>query len=203
MTFGYLSLQCVVCLKFCKIVLLYWNLKCVLILFSFLLLPSTYINNLQISADPHSQEYFDQSDIDETESFSKFERMFDGYRKMFDQSISKSKNLGVVLRFLPGVVVQKKISMQGMVDLYRINPDFVERLIKSSILIEHPIPSHCISQPIPMIPSQYILDVYLSSFLQDRDRSQLYYCDPMLQHISICRHFLSLPDGSIAFRLQS
>ena len=39
---------------------------------------------------------------------------------MFDQSFSKSKDLGDMLRFLPGVVVQKHMSMQGMADLYRI-----------------------------------------------------------------------------------
>jgi hypothetical protein len=43
----------------------------------------------------------------------------------------------------------------------------------------------------------------LSGFLQDRDRSQLYYCDPMLQHIYICRHFLSFLNGSNASDLQS
>ena len=144
-----------------------------------------------MSADPHSRKYLDHSDIDKTEYISKFKRMFDGYRKMFDQSISKSKDLSEVLRLLPGVAVQKQISMQGMADLYRIKPDFVERLIKSSILTEQ------------LIPSRYIFDVYLSSFLRDRERSQLYYCDPMFQHISICRHFLSLMDGSNAFDLHS
>jgi hypothetical protein len=55
----------------------------------------------------------------------------DRYRKMFDQSLSKSKDLGDMLRFLPGVVVQKQMSMQGiMADLYRIEPDLLERLIK-------------------------------------------------------------------------
>ena len=80
--------------------------------------------------------------------------------------------------------------MQGMVDLYRIKPDLLERLIKSTIMIESIKPSPS---------SRYILDDYLSGFLQDRNRSQLYYCDPMLQHISICRRFLSLLDGSNAF----
>jgi hypothetical protein len=151
---------------------------------SVLRLPSTQlINNLQIGASAA------HSDIDETAEFiSKFQVKIDGYRKMFDQSISK--DLGVVLRFLPGVVVQKRMSMQGMADLYRIKPDFVERLIKSSILIDF--------QPGRVIPgpSCYILDDYLSRYLQDRDRSQHYYCDPMLQHISICRQILSSLDES-------
>ena len=45
------------------------------------------------------------------------------------------------------------------------------------------------------------IDLYLSGFLRDQDRSQLYYSDPMLQHISICRHFLSLLDRSNSFRV--
>ena len=110
---------------------------------------------------------------------------------MFDRSFSKSKDLDDMLRLLPGVVVQNHISMQGMADLYRIKPDLLERFIKSTV--EPLRPPHVSPN------SRYILDDYLSGFLQDRDRSQLYYCDPMLQHISICRHFLSLLDGSNAF----
>jgi hypothetical protein len=109
---------------------------------------------------------------------------------MFDQSFSKSKNLGDILRFLPGVVVQKQMSMQGMGHLYGVEPGLLERLIKSTI------------EPLKPYPSYFILDDYLFGFLQDRDRSQLYYCDPMQQHISICRHFLSLVDESNAFDLQ-
>ena len=41
-----------------------------------------------------------------------FEIMFDGYRKMIDQSFSKSKDLGDILRVLPGVVVQKRLTME-------------------------------------------------------------------------------------------
>ena len=92
-----------------------------------------------------------------------------------------------MLRFLPGVLVQKPMSMEGMAVLYRIKPDLLERLVESTI------------EPLKSSKSRYILDDYLSSFLQDRSRSQLRYCDPMLQHILICRHFLSLLDGSIAF----
>jgi hypothetical protein len=119
---------------------------------------------------------------------------------MFDQSFSNSKDLGDMLRFLPGVVVQKELSMQGMADLYRIKPDLLERLIKSTILR----PRHAsIYYPGREARDVLVLDDYLSGFLQDRDRSQVYYCDPMLQHISICRLFLSLLDGSNAFDLQS
>ena len=98
-----------------------------------------------------------------------------------------------MLRLLPGVVVQNFLTMQGMVDLYRIKPDLLERLIKSTI---EPLgPAHVSPR------SCYRLDGYLSGFLRDPDRSQLYYCDPILQHISICRHFLSLVDGSSAIYL--
>jgi hypothetical protein len=123
----------------------------------------------------------------------KFKILFDGYLKMFDQSLSKSKDLGDILRFLPGVVVQKKhISMNGIAELYRIEPDLLERLIKSPL------------EPLKLSSySFYKLDDYLSGFLQDRDRSHLYYCDPILQHISICRHFLSLLDPSKAFNVHS
>ena len=107
--------------------------------------------------------------------------MLDGFRKMLDQSLSKSKDLGDILKLLPGVVVQNEIGMQTMAGLYRIEPDFLDRLVRSPI------------EPLKSARSDtYTLDEYLSGFLQDRDRSQLYYCDPILQHIFICRHFLSL-----------
>ena len=137
--------------------------------------------------------YSSQWDLDETESRVKFRIMLDGYRKMFDQSLSKSEDLSDMLRLLPGVVVQKEMSMQAMIDLYGIKPDLLKYLIKSTIKPLRLGPSHT---------SCYILNDYLSGFLQDRDRSQLYYCDPMLQHISICCRFLSLLDGTNAFDLQ-
>ena len=104
---------------------------------------------------------------------------------MFDLSLSKSKDFGDMLRFLPsGIVVQKEyITLEAMADLYGIKLNLLERLIKSPF------------EPLKLSPSSnyvYQLDDYLSGFLQDRDRSRLYYCDPILQHISICRHFLSL-----------
>ena len=128
-------------------------------------------------------------DRDDPRIRAKFEILFDAYRKMLDQSFSKSKDFGDILRFLPGVVVQKHLNMQGMADLYRIKPDLLGRLIKSTI---EPFRSHA--------SGHYILDDYLSKFLQDRDRSQLYYSDPALQHISICRHILSFVDGSNGFQ---
>ena len=113
---------------------------------------------------------------------------------MFDQSLSNSKDLGDMLKFLPGVVVQKHLSMQGMADLYRIKPEFLECLIKP---IEPLRPSRHYLYP------RYKLDDYLSGFLQDRDRSQHYYCDPELQHTSICRQILSSLDRSNVFDFQS
>ena len=115
---------------------------------------------------------------------------------MFDQSISISQDVRDMHRLLPGVVVQKQMSVQGMVDLYRVKPDLLERLINSTI---EPLRSSHSTSYIP----RYKLDDYLSGFLQDRHRSQLYYCDPILQHISICRHVLSLLDGSNVFDLPS
>ena len=97
-----------------------------------------------------------------------------------------------MLRLLPGVVVQKQMSMRGMAVLYGIKLDLLVRLIKSTIE-----PSESDVSP----DLHYILDGYLSGFLEDPDRSQLYYCDPTLQHIAICRRFLSLLDGSNAVNL--
>ena len=98
-----------------------------------------------------------------------------------------------MLRLLSGVVVQKELSIQGMTDLYGIKPDLLQCLIKSTI------------EPLRLrfSTSRYTLDDYLSGFLQDRDRSQHYYCDPMLQHISICRHILSLLAVTNALDLES
>ena len=167
--------------------------RCLEVSFDIISVFATAVNladkNLQISADWH----YSQSDLDDRPRIrAKLKILLDEYRKMFDQSFSKSEDLGDVLRFLPGVVVQKQMSMRGMADLYRIKPDLLERLIYSAI---EPLKN---VSPYP----RYILDDYLSGFLQDRGRSQLYYCDPMLQHISICRKILSLLDRSKAFDLQ-
>ena len=101
-----------------------------------------------------------------------------------------------MIKLLPGVVVQKEMSMQGMAVLYKIKSDLLGRLIKSTTIGPPRLPR------VSLIP-RYRLDGYLSGFLQDRDRSQLYYCDPMLQHIFICRQFLLLLDRSNALDLQS
>ena len=75
------------------------------------------------------------SESDQDRIRDKFKILFEAYRKMLGQSFSKSKDLGNMLRFLPGVVVQNlqmHMSMQGMADLYRIEPDVLERLFKST-----------------------------------------------------------------------
>ena len=166
-----------------------------------------YISLVVAAAVDLADYYSSQSDLDEFEFGAKFKILLDGYQKMFDQSFSKSKELGDMLRLLPGVVVQKEMSMQGMTDLYGINPDLLEGLINSTIeplrLGHRSTPQWYPSGLLRFNnPSRYTLDGYLSGFLQDRDRSQLYYCDPMIQHISICRHILSLLVGTNALDLE-
>ena len=108
---------------------------------------------LQMSTNPNSLRYPAYFALS-VQIRPKFKTLFDRYRKMFDQSISKSKDLGDMLRSLPGVVVQKHASVQGMADLYRIKLEFLERLVKSTI------------EPLkPSTYSCYVLDGYLSGFL--------------------------------------
>ena len=164
---------------------------CVLILFLFATDVDLADKNLQIS----STKFWPYSNLSLDDGISlrdKFLILFDGYQKMVDHSFSKSKDLGDMLRFLPGIVVQKDLSMQRMSDLYGIKPDFLKRLESIGLL-----------RLAPASILGYVLDGYLSGFLQDRDRSQLYYSDPELQHISICRQILSLSYQSNVFGLQS
>ena len=201
---GHLTLQCVVCLNFCEGVLIYW--KYVSTLFPFLRLVSTQlIKNLQksVNLEPEFTDLFpyrtgsDFDDIVDDPIRAKFKMVFDGYQMMFDQSFSKSEDLehlGDMVRLLPGIVVQNDMNIKGMAILYKIKRHYLKRIIHWPDLVT-----------IDCVPpyTRYKLDGYLSGFLQDRDRSQSYYCDPMLQHISICRHFLSLLGRSNAFHLQS
>ena len=53
----------------------------------------------------------------------------------------------------------------------------------------------CKSETEASFPCPLRLSNSIHLYDQLEDRSQLYYCDPMLQHISICRRFLSLLDG--------
>ena len=182
---SHLSLQCVVCLKSCRVV---WKRQCVISVFA----TSVDLANKNLQK-LYSWQYSVQSGLDDRIR-PKFKELLDGYQKMFDQSLSKSSDLGDMLKFLPGVVVQNDMSMQGMVNLYRIKSDLLECLIKSTMIKP-------LRPPYVSFTPGYRLDGYLSGFLQDRDRSQHYYSDPILQQISICRHILSLLDGSNVFQV--
>ena len=142
--------------------------------------------------------YVAQSLDDRISLKDKMEILLYGYRKMLDQRFLKFKDLSDMLRLLLGIVVQKHLNMQQMADLYRIEPDLLVRLIKYTT-----VPERIGHAPIFYYTARYKLDDYLSDFLQDRDRSRLYYCDPMLQHISICLQFLSLLDRSVDCGRQS
>ena len=123
------------------------------------------------------------------EEFSdRFEIMFDGYRKMIDRSFSKSSD---ILRFLPGVLVQKGLTMEGMAVLYKVEADFFERQIKIAFELTDDVDI-----------SDYMLEGRLSDLLQDRDCSLLYYRDHELLHIFICRQLLSLLDRFRDFDLK-
>ena len=87
---------------------------------------------LQVLSQSHSRDFSAQRYYG-LECRAKIKILLDGCQKMLDQSLSKSKDLGDMLRFLPDVVVQKPMSMEGMAVFYRVKPDFLERLVKSSI----------------------------------------------------------------------
>ena len=86
---------------------------------------------------------------------------------MVDQSFvfafCKSRGIGDLLRFLPGIVVQNGLTMRGMADLYRVNVDVLEPLIVSNIGL--------LSTFDARFRSRYKLTDYLAGFLQDRSRS--------------------------------
>ena len=170
-------------------VAMYRLLEILQVCFDFILFSATAFLDL---ADKNLQDFsyniLASESLDE-EFSDRFGILFDGYRKMIDQSFSKSKDLGDILRFLPGVVVQKHLTMEGMAVLYRIKADLLERLIKLAFKANG-------------FSNNFTLNGYLSDLLKDRDRSQLYYCDLELQHISICRQLLSLLDRSKDFSLE-
>ena len=97
-------------------------------------------NNLQTSTNPqYSPRYYRYDSLEDQISLrDKFKILFDGYQKMIDHSFSNSKDLGDMLRFLPGVVVQMDLSMLGMTDLYGIRPDFLKRLESIGLLRPSP-----------------------------------------------------------------
>ena len=78
-------------------------------------------NNLQTSDDDDDQSRTLDNRIlrDKFKTlFNGCRKIFDQCRKMFDQSLSNSKDLGDMLRLLPGVVVQKDLSMQGLNQIF-------------------------------------------------------------------------------------
>ena len=151
--------------------------------------------NLQMFTNNASWQGCTESLDDLISLKAKFKILLDGYRKMINQSFSIFKELGDILRSLPGVVVQRDLNLQfkgmDLYKVYKVKPNFLERVIKLKSAFE-PLISPNPSGPNP----GYRLDDYLFDFLQDRD---LYYCDPMLQHISICHLFFSFLYGSNAF----
>ena len=182
----------------------FFEMRCLLdifkVCFNIIFVFATAVNlddgNLQELANPDFWDNSAETAQCDLQVHVKFKILFNGYRSMFDQSLSKSKDLGDLLRFLPGcVVVQEDLRKQGMADLYRIKPDLLERFIDLKFMKP--------SKSMHNDDTYYKLDGYLCDFLLDRDRSQLYYCDPMLQHISICRHLLlSILDGSNSFDVE-
>jgi hypothetical protein len=144
---------------------------------------------LRLLLTKHDQHlYRHPRQTDSTHSIANFKALIDGYQKMLDQSLifafSKPRGIRDLLRFLPGIVVQKSLTMQGMADLYGVNMDVLKPLIVSNIAL--------LSSSDNYLGSRYTLTDYVGGFLQDQSRSQLCYCDPILHHISICQHFLSL-----------
>ena len=87
--------------------------------------------------------------------------------------------------------------MKRMADLYRIKPDLLDRVIKSTIASK---PSHA-----PLILAAYWMTTCLIFVLQDRDRSQLYYCDLKLDiflfAIISCLYCLKASTGLTVFHL--
>ncbi|KAF8816488.1 hypothetical protein BYT27DRAFT_7182040 [Phlegmacium glaucopus] len=120
-----------------------------------------------------------------------FSRVYHGYQKMLDRFLTEFSDIGDLLKFLPGVVVQKGLSMQGMADLYRVKMDLFHRLSKSAV------------DPFVRVGQSYMLQGDLSAFFRGQGRSHLYCCDPLLHNVLICRQFLSLLDGSNASDVHS
>lgn len=123
-------------------------------------------------------------------------RVCHGYQKMLDQcfvsAFSKARPDIGDLRLLTGIVVQKSLTMEGMAHLYRVEVDQI-KLFSQWALRTYKVNTPC----------TYTLEGDLSAFLRDSHRSQLYYYDPMLHHVFICRRLLSLLDESNASTFQS
>ncbi|KAF8816522.1 hypothetical protein BYT27DRAFT_7154559 [Phlegmacium glaucopus] len=121
-----------------------------------------------------------------------FLEVYHACQKMVDQSFTESIDITDLLRLLPGVVVEKGLSTEGVANLYRVKTDLLDRLSKSAF--------EPYVLPIQSFP---VLWKYLSPFFRDRGRSHLYHYDHILHHVLICCQLLSLLDGSNGFDLQS
>ena len=82
----------------------------------------------------------------------------------------QTKDMGDLL-WLPGIVVQEGLSMQGMAVLYGVEIDLLKHLVESTTkpLIQSDL----------IILDRYKLHPYLSNLLHDQDRPQFYYYDPI------------------------
>jgi hypothetical protein len=73
----------------------------------------------------------------QTDSAHYITALIDGCQRMLDQSLilafSKPRGIRDLLRFLPGILVQEGLTMQGMADLYGVNIDVLEPLIASNV----------------------------------------------------------------------
>ncbi|KAF8801464.1 hypothetical protein BYT27DRAFT_7147456 [Phlegmacium glaucopus] len=121
-----------------------------------------------------------KSDLGATDD--EFLRAYHEYQKILDRSFTESRDIGDLLRFLPGVMVQKGLSMQGMADLYSVKMDLLHRLFEPFARVGLPF---------------YELQGCLSTHLMR------YHPHYRLHHVLTCCQFLSLFDGSNARGLQS
>ncbi|KAF8816531.1 hypothetical protein BYT27DRAFT_7154580 [Phlegmacium glaucopus] len=62
-----------------------------------------------------------------------FLEVYHGYQKMLDRSFTESIDISGLLRLLPGVVVQKGLSIRGIANLYRVKMDILDRLSKPAL----------------------------------------------------------------------
>ena len=103
-----------------------------------------------------------------------------------------------MLRLPPGVVVQKKMSMQGMADLYRIRPDLLECLVNSTIepLLDSLIPPtiHWILIYLPSCGTKIVLSfitaIQFSNIFLFAVIFCLYWMEVM--HLALTRRFFDL-----------
>jgi hypothetical protein len=77
----------------------------------------------------------------------------------FISTFSNSRDMRELLRFLPGIVVQKSLTMLGMADLYRVNMDMLEDYLSDLLRDRGPSQVHHCE---PMLHHAYICRQFLS-----------------------------------------